>query len=52
MSVEAATRIVDIGTYYIQFKKITYLRVDGTMVNLKKLSRYPSDRLILLEIVR
>lgn len=52
MSLEAAARIAKIGTYYIQFKIFTYLRIASTMVNPKKFPRYPSDRLILLEIVR
>ena len=52
MSVEIATRITDLGTYYIQFKTFTYLRVEGRMVNPKKLPRYLFDRLILLEIAR
>ncbi len=52
MPVEAKTRIVEINTYYIQFKTFTYLSLASTMVNLKKLPRYPSDRLILLETTR
>ena len=52
MSVEATTKIAEIDTYCIQFKTFNYLRVAGTMVNLKKLPRYPSDNLIFLEIAR
>ena len=52
MSVEAIARIAKIGAYYIQFKTFTYLRVASMMVNPKKLLRYPSNRLILLEIAR
>lgn len=52
MLVEETKRIIEIDAYKIQFKTFTYLRVAGTVVNLKKLPRYPSDRLILLEITR
>ncbi len=52
MSIEAATKIITIRAYYIQFKTFTHLRVVGTQVKPKKLSRYLLDRLILLEIVR
>ena len=52
MLVEEVVRIDDIITYYILFKTFTYLRVDGMTVNLKKIPRYPSDRLILLEIAK
>ena len=52
MSEEATRRIVEIGTYYIQSKTFTYLRVASTTMNLKKLPRYPLDSLILLEITR
>lgn len=52
MLVEAVARIAKISAYYIQFKIFTYLRVVGTTVNLKKLPRYPSDTIILLEIER
>ena len=52
MSVEVVAMIIEIDTYYIQFKTFTYLRVASTIVNLKKLSRYPSDRLILFDISR
>lgn len=47
ISVEPIVRIAKIDSYDIHFKKFTYLRVDGTMVNMKNLLRYPSDRFIL-----
>ena len=50
MSDEAMTKILEIITYYILFTTFTYLRVVGMTINPKKLPRYPSDRLILLEI--
>lgn len=51
LSDEATAQIIALRAYYIQFKTFTYLRVAGTSVNPKKLPRYPSDKLILLEIV-
>lgn len=52
MPIDATIGIKVIGAYYIQLKIFTYIRVAGTMMNLKKIPRYPSDRLILLENVR
>ena len=48
--VEAVAKNTKISAYYIQFKKFTYLRVEGTLLCPKKVPRYPSDRLIVLEI--
>lgn len=50
MSDEAVAKISEVGAYYIQYQTFTYLRVAGTTINPKNLPRYPSDRLILLEI--
>ena len=50
LSDEAKTQITVFGAYFIQFKIFTYLRVVGASINPKKLPRYPSDKLVLLEI--
>ena len=52
MSDEASINIIKIYAYYIQFKTFTYLRVVGVTINPKKLLRYLSNRLILLEIAK
>ena len=52
LSDEVVAQVIELGAYYIQFIIFTYLRVDGTTVNPRKLPRYPSDRLVLLEIAR
>ena len=49
---DVVAQILLVGAYYIQFRKFTYLRVVGTIVNPKKLLRYTSDRLVLLDISR
>lgn len=52
MSDEAVAKITEIDAYYNQYKAFTYLRVASTIVNPKKLPRYPCDKLIFLEIAR
>lgn len=50
LSVEATTRVKEIRGIFLQFRTFTYIRVSGSLACPKKLPRYPSDRLILLEI--
>ena len=52
MSEEEIAKISEVGAYYIQFRTFTYLREVGTTINPKKLLRYPSDKIILVEISR
>lgn len=47
---DVVAQVTTLGEYYIQFKTFTYLRVAGATINPKKLPRYPSDKLVLLEI--
>ena len=47
---EAKAQITTLRAYFIQFKTFTYIRVVGASINPKKLPRYPSDKLVLLEI--
>ena len=46
---EAVVQLTTLGAYYIQFKTFMYLRVVDAIINLRKLPRYPNDRLVLLE---
>ena len=50
MSNDAVENILEIDTYYIQYRTFTYLRVAGMTINPKKIPRYPCNRLILPEI--
>ena len=50
LSDEAKAQIMTLGAYFIQFKTFTYLWVAGASINPKKLPKYPSDKLVLLEI--
>ena len=50
LSDEAKAQITVLDTYFIQFKTCTYLWVASASINPKKLPRYPSDKLVLLEI--
>ena len=52
LSDDAVAQIMILRAYYILLKKFRYLRVAGTMVNPKKLLRYPCDRIVLLEIAQ
>ena len=36
--------------YFIQFWIFTYIWVGGASINLKKCLRYPSDKLVIMEI--
>ena len=47
---DAVAHILLVKAYYTQFRTFTYVRVASTTINPKKLLRYPSDRLVLLEI--
>ena len=49
---QAKAQITTIGAYFIQFRTFTYIRVGGASVNPKKLLRYPSDKLIIMELSR
>ena len=51
LSDEEKAQIIVLKAYFIQFKTFTYLWVVGASINPKKLARYPSDKLVLLEIV-
>ena len=50
LSDEAKAQIIIIGVYFIQFKTFTYMGIASASINPKKLPRYPSNKLILLEI--
>ena len=50
--VEVMSSIKKLGGIFLQFKTFTYLQVLGSLVCPKKLPRYPSNHLILIEIVR
>ena len=52
MSDEAIAQIIALEAYYIHFKTFTYLWIADASVNPKKLPRYPSDKLVLLEMAR
>ena len=52
LSDEAIAQIIVLKAYYIQFKTFMYLKVASASINPKKLLRYPSDKLVLLEIAR
>lgn len=50
LSDEAKAQIIVLRAYFIQFKTFTYLQVASASINPKKLPRYRSDKLVLLEI--
>ena len=50
MSIEATTRVKELGGMFLQFKTFTYIRVVGSEVKLKNFPRYPCNHFILLEI--
>ena len=52
LSIEVASRISQLGAYYIQFDTFTYIKISGSTIYPKKLPKYPSDKLILLGIGR
>ena len=47
---EAKEKIIVLIAYFIQFKTFTYLWVGSSSINPKNLLRYPSDKLVVLEI--
>ena len=49
---KAKAYIIVLGAYFIQFKPFTYLQVLVASIDPKKLPRYLSDKLVLLEIYR
>ena len=52
LSDEAKAQISALGAYFIQFWTFTYIHVGGASINLKNLPRYPSDKLVIMEISR
>ena len=50
LSDKAKAQITTLTAYFIQFKIFTYLQAAGASINPKKLARYPSEKLVLLEI--
>lgn len=44
--------IKNYGAWFIQFPTFTYIRIDGCPVAPYRLPRYPTDHIVLLEIVR
>ena len=47
---EAKAQIIALRAYLIPFKAFTYIWVGGASINPKKLPRYPSDKLVIMEI--
>ena len=45
---EVKEQIIVLRVYFILFKTFTYLWVASASINPKKLSRHPSDKLVLL----
>ena len=52
LSDQAKDQITTIGAYFIQFQTFTYIWVGGASINPKKLPRYPSDKLVIMELSR
>ena len=52
LSNESKAQITALGAYFIQFETFTYILVGGASINSKKLPRYPSDKLVIMEISR
>ena len=52
LSDQAKDHITTIGAYFIQFRTFTYIRIGGASINPKKLPRYPSDKLVIMELSR
>ena len=52
LSVEAMSQIKEVGGIFLQFKTFTYIHVASSKLHPNRLTRYPFDRLILLEVVR
>lgn len=52
LSKEAIELIEKYGSWYIQFPTFTYLRIHGFQSEPYRLPRYPTDIMILLEVVR
>lgn len=44
--------IKNYGAWFIQFPTFSYLRIDGCLAAPYRLPRYPSDHIVLLELVR
>lgn len=52
LSPQAKELVEKFGVWFIQFPKFTYIRVQGCSCPPYMLPRYPTDRLVLLELVR
>lgn len=52
LSKEAMKLIKKYGFWYTQFPKFTYLRIQGCSSYAYRLPRYPTDRMVLLEVSR
>lgn len=52
LSQESMDFISRFGYWYIQYPKFTYLRIQGFAESPYKLSVYPTNRVVLLEVVR
>lgn len=52
LSPQAKELIEKFGVWFIQFPKFTYIRIQGCSCPSYMLPRYPTDRLILIELVR
>lgn len=52
LSPEAQELVEKFSAWFVQFPKLTYIRVQGCYFPPLMLPRYPTDKLILLELVR
>ena len=52
LSSEVEAKIKKFGSWFIQFLQFTYIRVAGSIVCPKRLSRYPPDKVLLMELAR
>lgn len=52
LSLEAEKQIKKYGSWFIQFSQFTYIRAVGSTVCPKRLPRFPTDRIILIELMR
>lgn len=52
MTQEAKDFIGKFGSWYIQFPRFTYLRVQGFKGCPYKLPRYPTNKMILLKVIK
>ena len=52
MSMGVMKLVKEYGAWFIQFPTFSYIRVQGFSIEPYKLPRYPTDKMVLLELTR